>query len=41
MKRNLFFTMLAAMLLAVAGVSAQEKASFKPANLEGIWQLSH
>lgn len=41
MKRNLFFTMLAAMLLAVAGVSAQEKVAFKPANLEGIWQLCH
>lgn len=42
MKRNYFFTMLAAMLLAVAGeANAQKKAEFKPANLAGIWQLCH
>lgn len=41
MKRNLFFTMLAAMLLMVTGSSAQEKVAFKPANLQGIWQLCH
>lgn len=33
--------MLAAMLLAVAGVKAQENANFKPAKLVGIWQLCH
>lgn len=41
MKRSFFFTMLAAMLFAVSGVMAQEKANFKPANLQGIWQLCH
>lgn len=41
MKKNYFFTMLAAMLLAVAGVKAQESANFKPAKLVGIWQLCH
>lgn len=41
MKRHLFFTMLAAMLLAVTGATAQEKANFKPADLKGIWQLCH
>ena len=41
MKRSFFFTMLAAMLFAVTGVMAQEKANFKPANLQGIWQLCH
>lgn len=41
MKRNYFFTMLAAVLLAVVGANAQESAKFKPANLAGIWQLCH
>lgn len=41
MKKNYLFTMLATMLLAVTGVKAQEKTSFKPANLAGIWQLCH
>ncbi|MBR6432800.1 MAG: DUF4488 domain-containing protein, partial [Bacteroides sp.] len=40
MKRNYFFVMLAAVLLA-AGANAQEKTKFKPANLAGIWQLCH
>lgn len=34
MKRNYFFTMLAAVLLAVAGANAQESAEFRPAD----WQ---
>ena len=38
MKRNYFFTMLAAVLLAVAGANAQESAEFRPAELAGIWQ---
>ena len=33
--------MLAAMLFAVAGVRAQDKETFEPAHLEGIWQLCH
>lgn len=33
--------MLAAVLLAVTGAQAQEKAAFEPAHLEGIWQLCH
>lgn len=33
--------MLAVMLLAVVGAKAQDKADFKPANLQGIWQLCH
>lgn len=33
--------MLAAVLLAVSGATAQESAKFKPAKLEGIWQLCH
>lgn len=41
MKKNHLFTMLAAVLLAVTGVKAQENANFKPANLAGIWQLCH
>ena len=41
MKRNYFFTMLAAVLLAVAGANAQESAEFRPAELAGIWQLCH
>lgn len=41
MKRHLFFTMLALMLLAVTGATAQDKASYKPADLKGIWQLCH
>ncbi len=41
MKRNYFFTMLAAVLLAVAGANAQESAEFRPAELKGIWQLCH
>ena len=41
MKRHLFFTMLAAVLLAVTGATAQEKSNFKPADLKGIWQLCH
>ena len=41
MKRNYFFTMLAAVLLAVTGVRAQDKAAFEPAHLQGIWQLCH
>ncbi|MCD8094363.1 MAG: DUF4488 domain-containing protein [Bacteroides sp.] len=41
MKRKYFFTMLAAMLLAVAGGKAQERTNFKPADLAGIWQLCH
>ena len=41
MKRHLFFTMLALMLLAVTGATAQDKPSYKPADLKGIWQLCH
>lgn len=41
MKKKYFLTLLAAVLLAVTGVKAQEKASFKPADLKGIWQLCH
>lgn len=41
MKKRYFITLLAAVLLAVAGASAQEKAKFKPVNLVGIWQLCH
>ena len=41
MKKSYFFTMLAAVLLAVTGVRAQDKAAFEPAHLEGIWQLCH
>ena len=41
MKRNYFFTMLASVLLAVAGANAQESAEFRPAELAGIWQLCH
>lgn len=41
MKRSFFFTMLSAMLFAVTGVMAQEKVNFKPADLQGIWQLCH
>ena len=41
MKKNYFFTMLAVVLLAVTGVRAQDKATFEPAHLEGIWQLCH
>lgn len=41
MKKSYFFTMLAAVLLAVTGVRAQDKAVFEPAHLEGIWQLCH
>ena len=41
MKRHLFFTMLALMMLAVTGATAQDKASYKPADLKGIWQLCH
>lgn len=41
MKRSCLFTMLAALLLAVTGVRAQENAKFKPADLAGIWQLCH
>ncbi len=41
MKKNYFFTMLAAVLLAVTGAKAQENADFEPADLEGIWQLCH
>lgn len=33
--------MLAAVLLAVSGATAQESGKFKPAKLEGIWQLCH
>lgn len=33
--------MLAVMLLAVTGATAQDKAKFKPADLKGIWQLCH
>ena len=33
--------MLAVVLLAVTGVRAQDKATFEPAHLEGIWQLCH
>ena len=33
--------MLAAVLLAVTGAAAQKKASFKTADLKGIWQLCH
>lgn len=40
MKRNRIFTMLAVLLLAVAGTNAQN-ATFKPADLQGIWQLCH
>ena len=41
MKKSYFFTMLAAVLLAVTGVRAQDKAAFEPAHLQGIWQLCH
>ena len=41
MKKKYFITMLAAVLLAVTGATAQKKASFKPAGLKGIWQLCH
>ena len=41
MKKKYFITMLAAVLLAVTGAAAQKKASFKPADLKGIWQLCH
>ncbi len=41
MKKKYFITMLAAVLLAVTGAAAQEKAGFKPADLKGIWQLCH
>ena len=41
MKKKYFITMLAAVLLAVTGAMAQKKASFKPADLKGIWQLCH
>lgn len=41
MKKNYLFTMLATVLFAVTGVKAQENATFKPANLAGIWQLCH
>lgn len=41
MNKQLFFAMLAAMLLAATGTMAQEKAKFKPADLKGIWQLCH
>ena len=33
--------MLAAMMLAATGAQAQTTGSFKPANLQGIWQLCH
>ena len=33
--------MLAVVLLAVTGVRAQDKATFEPVHLEGIWQLCH
>lgn len=41
MKKNYFFAMLAAVLLAATGVRAQEKADFDPAPLQGIWQLCY
>nr|WP_302831964.1 DUF4488 domain-containing protein [uncultured Bacteroides sp.] len=41
MKRIYFFTMLAAMLFAVTNLKAQDNPGFKPAHLEGIWQLCH
>lgn len=41
MKKVYYFTMLVVMLLAVTGLRAQEGAGFKPAHLEGIWQLCH
>lgn len=41
MKKIYFFTMLTVVLLGVSGVMAQEKATFQPANLKGIWQLCH
>ena len=41
MKKKYFITMLAAVLLAVTGAMAQKKASFKPGDLKGIWQLCH
>ena len=41
MKKKYFITMLAAVLLAVTGATAQKKASFKPADLKGICQLCH
>ncbi|WP_300813635.1 DUF4488 domain-containing protein [uncultured Bacteroides sp.] len=41
MKRHFFFTMLAVLLLAVTGATAQDKPNFKPAPLKGIWQLCH
>ena len=41
MKKSYFFTMLAAVLLAVTGARAQDKAVFEPADLKDIWQLCH
>lgn len=41
MKRQYFFTMLAAMLLGVTGAMGQGKGTSKPAELKGIWQLCH
>ena len=41
MKTTRFITILAAFLLAVTGGMAQQKKNFKPADLEGIWQLCH
>ncbi|MCD8182498.1 MAG: DUF4488 domain-containing protein [Bacteroides sp.] len=41
MKKNYFFTILAAMLLAVTGLHAQSNPASTPAHLEGIWQLCH
>ena len=40
MKQHYSFIILAAMLLGVINVMAQETdSSFKPANLKGIWQM--
>ena len=38
MKKNHFFTVLAAVLLVVSGAKAQEKNSFKPADLKGFFE---
>ena len=41
MKKIYFFTMLTVILFAVTNVMAQEKKSFTPAKLKGVWQLCH
>lgn len=41
MKTTCFITILATFLLAATGGMAQQRKNFKPADLEGIWQLCH